>query len=290
MAITSTSNLGTYPHENVEALKNYKYEEHEQSVIELSKDPDVKLCGVVGRGADEPLPDKPGWKYISIDLIYAEGNPKPGRIHLKRDFTQLDQVAKLKGVFDELLVDQSTCKCFNTDFVSVFTTTLKPKESSRLIFEETPYLFHYDETIERPINRFGSLILPQSYMLQDTLKDNEYYSEYEATHTENERNADFRNVREKLAELDPAYKKWPDHRIKGNVRAEIIGKIREEKRNPPLMRTAQEQAISEIKSLAETLFQKVEHIKDALYPCPTKYSVGHDNFFICTGVIVRNTL
>lgn len=283
MAITSTaSNLIPFTHENFEALKNYKYEENEQLVIELSKDPNVKLCGFIGRSADEPLPDKPGWRYISIDLIYAENAPIPGRIHLRRDFTKPDQVVNLKSIFDELVVDQSTCKCFQGDFISVFTTTLKPKNSSRLIFEETPHHYNYMD-IDYPINQFGVLLLPQSYA-KDTFKDNKYYSEYEAAHSETERNADFQNIRETLAEFNPAYRNWTDNRIKGNVRAEIVRRIRQEKKDPTLRQLAQEQAFAEITDLAGKLFQKVEHFKNAPYPYPTKYSTGHDNFFICTGV------
>lgn len=165
--------------------------------IESLSSTDQKVCLFIGRHANEPLPNEENAVWVSGDICLAyEPYSLKDRLHLCLDFTDINELAKLQGLFDKIVIDQSTCKFLSIEggFISHFARLLKPSDESCLIFESTPYMGGCGpgEWVHEAlfINNYSSLLMPMKVMKTDMKRDKEIYQEYLENTTEEQREID----------------------------------------------------------------------------------------------------
>jgi hypothetical protein len=269
-----------------ELRATYDLEGTIQTIKNLSQG-DKKICLFIGRVGDEPLPEEEGVIWVSGDIGFAtRPYSLKERIHIVHDFTDEEGLSRLHGLFDKIVVDQSTCKDLGDDFISCFARLLKPTSQSVLIFEKTPYLAGFSSTVEQPENHYANLTMPCSYLITDQENDDKYFKEYEKTNDLSQKGNDFRAFRQQLIDS----KSWEaeladeDQDLTNAFRMYIIQKLRAEHNHPSLRNKAFEWATQNTKEHTEQIFQKVEYIEGRPYPYPTNYSTDKDAFFVATGI------
>ncbi len=108
-----------------------------------------RVCLFIGRTPTEPLPSDLGEAekdevWVSADLlpVPTESGRRietpSDRLHLWLDFNQQEGLNLVKGLFQKVVVDISTTKVFNSDFVKRFSVLLQPPQpqlQSQIIFE-----------------------------------------------------------------------------------------------------------------------------------------------------------
>ncbi len=108
-----------------------------------------RVCLFIGRTPNEPLPSNSGEAkenevWVSADLLLL--SPEQGRrietpsdrLHLWLDFNQQEGLNLVKGLFQKVVIDISTTKAFDSDFVKRFSVLLQPSQpqlQSQIIFE-----------------------------------------------------------------------------------------------------------------------------------------------------------
>jgi hypothetical protein len=285
--ISKNFNFSSYQNSNnlEEMEANYSLDETAQKIEKLSQSDD-RVCLFIGRTGNEPLPREENAIWISGDIQFAtEPYSLEERIHIWHDFTDEKGLSKFQGLFDKIVIDQSTCKALGNDFISRFARLLKPSSQSVLIFEKTPYTSCYHETIEQPKNIYSSLLVPISYLTTDQENDQKHLEEYEKNNDQSQRDDDFIAFKQQLFEVHPSWVGlFTDEDLESQFCEYIIQRLRSEHNDPTLCDKLEEWAIQDTKEHTEQIFQKVEFFEDRPYPYPTNYSKERNSFFIATGI------
>lgn len=237
-----------------------------------------KICLFIGRTADEPLPLEENCTWVSGDK-YLSKQPcsLEDRIHLLCDFTDELQLEKFHTLFDKIVIDQSTCKFLDGDFISRFVKLLKKNEDSQLIFERTPYIGGYPPQATECINRYSCVEIPCSFAMRDMDRDKEIFTEYQEQADQQTKDTDqhgFQNQRANGSRI-----------IYPTLQGYIAAKIRKEKGEPTLQEQAYKNAREDTERHTATLFKDVKVYEKATFPYPTNYSTpGNNSFVVATGV------
>lgn len=253
---------------------NYSLSEMIERVNTASQN-NQKICLFIGRKAHEPLPAEEGCLWISGDVGLSEKIcDLSHRIHLQLDFTDEKQLKILSYLFDKIVIDQSTCKYMNGDFISRFNKLLKPNNASQLIFERTPYMGGAKH-IPDFVNKFSDLEYPINYSLKDGKRSEEIYTQYKQHTSLEVQEADKQTFEQLKAEKATSFK---------NFNAYIVEKIREETGETPLVQQGFIAAQEDTDRHTHTFFENVVVFNKSTFPYPTNYSrPGQDRFVIATG-------
>lgn len=122
-----------------------------QRVIHSIKDLSLrgnKIGLFIGRTLKEELPVEENVVWISFDKI-VEGDLS-SRLHIVGNINQIDK--KLEGLFDKVVVDQSTWKFFDEDPIPYLKGLLKINSTSELIFENAFQVVSFRDDL--PENEF----------------------------------------------------------------------------------------------------------------------------------------
>lgn len=261
----------------------YDFEENVSKIKKLSM-LDQKICLFIGRCADERLPIEKGCFWVSGDLHLAEKSFSSDRIHLRCDFTKPEQLIKLNGLFDKIVIDQSTCKFMEGDFISRFALLLKESSSSQLIFEVTPYMYNPGLETKEFENYFSHAIFSLNYLSKDFDEDKSLYLEYQANVSSEEKQFDLKAFKEEEGVQSNSWKCEPEN-IEAQFRNYIIKKIRLQTNNPTQMDQLRSRLIDSTQNHVGLIFQQVERIEHSTFPYETNYSQpGKDRFFVATGI------
>lgn len=126
------------------------------------------ICVFPGRTPYEKLPsdnneakENEVWIALDISIISSEGRNElietPGidqRIFLWIDYNQQEGLELIKGLFDKVVIDQSTTKAFSNDFAKRSAVLLR-NSKSELIFE-MPFLTSYGTDISVTETKFDT--------------------------------------------------------------------------------------------------------------------------------------
>jgi hypothetical protein len=271
------------PYENLDPTfklkwlqENYCLNDMVKKIVSASQN-NQKICLFIGRMASEPLPSEENCTWISGDIELADQPfSLEDRIHLQIDFNDETKLEKIHNLFDKIVIDQSTCKCMDGDFISRFTKLLKKSDTCQLIFERIPCTIGFDHESTEWSNHYNTVKIPLSYMMKDKARDKEIFTSYKEQADEQTKDVDqieFRNQPYVNGERFSTFETY------------IVAKIRNEKNEPSLKQQALINAQLDNKRHTATLFQNVEVHENSTFPYPTNYSrPGKDTFFVATGL------
>jgi hypothetical protein len=256
----------------------------------------------IGRMACEKLPEDEGMTWVSGDLMFAEQPFSRNRLHIHMDFSKEEMCKKLEGLFDLVVIDQSTVKGIRGDFIARFTRFLKPGAESKFIFEACPYICAYSNKIEKPMNNFGSLSLPSSvmsaerefkdrlfdkYLEKHSFRPNDLkekgYAAYQAflkeaaNHLKETGHKDYEAF---VKEVSEDYVKDMGERWLPAFQSYIIEKLKKEGGMTSPQQQACIDAREDTYEHIKNYFHNVEFFKDTDYPYPTNFN--NREFYIAT--------
>jgi hypothetical protein len=150
-----------------------------------------KLCLFVGRAANEPTPkttDQEEW--ISLDLTgLADGYISNGqkfprepynRLHLQMSFNDTEQMRRIQGLFDQVVLDFSTLKFFDKNPWKTLSGLLNESQEATLITEAESGLVDIigDPSQDRTLD--GRIAVPMNEILSASMndKDEEVIADY----------------------------------------------------------------------------------------------------------------
>src|SRR5580698_7625555 len=123
----STSQISYIPRQTPE---NYTLEEVAQKIEKLTN-AYKKTCLFIGRQTHEPLPSEDNTVWISGDREFGRPPFSPDRLHICTDFTVAENLQRFHGLFNKIVIDESTTKCLGGDFIGRFVLLLKPLPDSQ---------------------------------------------------------------------------------------------------------------------------------------------------------------
>lgn len=152
--------------EHLNSTESYSLEQAIIKIRNFAKE-EKKLCLFLGRSDEEVVPQEDDAVWISLD-ISVSAKPSPNRLHLQMDFNDSTEMAKIKGLFDKVIVDQSTFKFIRDKPWKRLSELLKPSIESLLITEAHPgsicYFDHNNpkqaELANKSSYEDGGVILP----------------------------------------------------------------------------------------------------------------------------------
>src|ERR1700722_9389228 len=115
------------------SLEHYVPEEQAEKIKAIRK-LGIKVCLFICRTENESLPVEAGKYWVSGDRV-VKGSFPPGRIHLWADFTNEEHLKIYYGLFEIVVIDQSSAKLLGTDFISRCVKLLYPSQDATFIFE-----------------------------------------------------------------------------------------------------------------------------------------------------------
>lgn len=234
-----------------------------------------QVCIFIGRTPYEKLPsdykdtneakENEVWIGLDICFISPEGcqelKNSPGideRMYLWFDCNQQEGLHLIKGLFDKVVVDNSTAKGFDNDFVKRFSVFLR-NSKSELIF---PNPLNTGMPIYPPVEQFEFhtqsylLIVPQDqYFERDKIMVSECYRNYTLNNTKEKIQSDKNTFAEEtyIQEGDESFEEYFQQSIAQRYEQTADDWV-------------QQIGISKIKSHLEGLYHSVEHHAKKKYP------------------------
>jgi hypothetical protein len=243
----------------------------------------------IGRCIDEELPMEEGVLWVSMDIqkVKDPNNTfiRLDRIHLVMDCNENSQLSVVANLFTKVIVDQSTWKFFDTGIIERLTALLVKSPKSTLVFESVFQFFSPIPDLQCWRFNHISLEFPLS-------EQEEYCGAVEKSYC---------GFIEQIGGIEPlqstpVYKEicrevsssYPDcfssfsdedllmfFKDKFPTKMGILSPITKYK----------ELARQQTKEHLETLFSKVELVRDSTFPYPTRYSQKNsDTFFYASGL------
>lgn len=264
----------------------YNLDEAINRVIELSKTlvgTDKKLCLFVGRSDVEPLPQEEKSVWVSLDDQLENDPPQGERLHLKIDFNQdLQAMAKIKGVFDKIVMDQGVLKFFKP-VNPLFTPwtrlggLLKRSPNSELITESENGLSY-----NVPFNKQHVVQGQINYPLVETMiKQNKWFESYQQGLTEakqQQKQAEF------LSGMSPEkkdlYTKMTKEQQAQQYKEAILEKYCT---HIPGRKHYYDMAMKTLTKCLSYFFSHVELVQKKPYVYPTNYCEGKSDYWILRG-------
>jgi hypothetical protein len=242
------------------------------------------ICLFVGRTPLEKLPshyneakENEVWISGDIALVSSEGfielenSELNQRIHLWFDFNHQEGLDLIQGLFDKIVIDCSTPKFLNEDFIQRFGVLLHSSESE-MIF---PNPCKTQMNVQQDPSKGEFSFDPNSYTIETGLLSfgkknkeltNEYYEQYKKTKTEEEIQADkkkYQATPRSVAESDP------------NFESKFKTYIATREGKDGLTWMAKE-AKERLKTHLENIYTSVEEHQNTNYPFTTHYTSNED--------------
>ena len=158
-----------------------------------------KACLFIGRTSSEALPpndQKEEW--VSADMYRVNSGKEgiPGRIHLWIDCNQQDAIESLRGLFDKIVIDQSTTKFLNDDFAKRFSVMLRSPEST-LIFETPTDQYGTYDVSKRTFSKQSYVVsIPNNDIFEELERQHNYLSEYYQSTSADQQDQDWKEFME----------------------------------------------------------------------------------------------
>lgn len=258
--------------------QDYNPEKVAEKIKQIRKEkPELKICLFLCRRENEPLPSEEGKIWMSGDNE-TNGKIPPNRIHLWVDFTNEKHLEFYHGLFDEIVIDQSSVKFMGTDFISRFVKLFYPSNEVKFIFENC--INQSYEEVDKPIVAHSGIIFPKEYIeevyqiqnkwFKETYpKDSSSYAKEYQIFCKNTQNIFAgRNLDEK--ELHKQFKGY------------IIQEKFPQEKDPTYVLF--QEASEKRKKHLEEFFQSVKLIEKQPYPYETRYQSDNDPYFIAQGL------
>lgn len=265
---------------NLESIKATNNQNTIKRIQKCSQD-GARICLFVGRTPQESLPVEKDVIWVSLDngLRNAE-ELSPDKFHLIVDCNDADQMACIQHLFTKVIVDQSTWKFFKPGIIERLSTLLIPSPESTLVFESAfQFVLPKEEISEW---EFDHILL--SYPTSDDVKN------------ESEKNQFLQQFIEKIGGIEKLAENSLYLDFKQQLDEETLAISDENDLIGDFFQSLLKQsgitdpadkyiplAREKTQSYLATLFEKVELKQDTPYPYPTRYSSGHDTFFVATG-------
>jgi hypothetical protein len=303
MSIIAINN-GFPSYQNASSLEemqaSYSLKETIQKIKELSQSGE-KVCLFIGRTISESLPKEEGVIWISGDREFVQTtysadsssiNSLKEKIHICCDFTDEKSMGEFRGLFNKIVIDRSTCKFMDGDFISRFARLLKPYSESNMIFEKTPYTTVYSTEVKEPQNRYSYLMIPDDFLYRE-IEENDYIIQrYNRITGSSQKASDFIKFKEeqvvlyKLNNIHDLADLFSQEDLEDSFNYFIANKLRSSYGFNPSCSESLEVCVQETKKHMEKIFQKVELIENSSYPYSTNYSHEEkkEAFFIATGL------
>lgn len=192
--------------ERFKLLKNYSKKDYKLSEtinkIKHIQAQGMSICLFIGRTPYERLPpdyneakESEFWLSGDIFLIPCEKHEVLKEVptidnHLWFDFNQQEGLDLIKGLFDKIVIDQSTVKCLENDFAKRFASLLRNSESE-MIFENYFMMTLSNLQEDFKFNPSNLLFTVSTSLLEKMMTAK--YSEYEKTHSKEEIEQDKKN-------------------------------------------------------------------------------------------------
>lgn len=119
---------------------NINYEEHNERVIKEIEGLAAKgrLLGCfVCRLIDQSLPQDKERTWVSLDIAEFTTVPQDGRLHLKFDVQNRNQMQRLQGLFDRVVLDWTSILCCIKPYKDL-GLLLRDNEEAQLVIEAIP--------------------------------------------------------------------------------------------------------------------------------------------------------
>lgn len=222
----------------------------------------AKVCLFAGRTETENLPEEPGTIWVSLDE-QMNSMPLNGRIHLWMNLNNDDQMARIRDLFDKVVLDQSVLKFIGNPWARL-GALLKPGLDSVLITEADT-----------------GQITNQELMRQEHEQGEAYFNNYTAVRTPEQLEVEYKEfIAQMPAEDREFYLDWGGEKeLKTAFRNHIIqaGNL------PDLMGQYIENRKLENLERNTLLFNEAQLVRDTNYPYPTRWCDGHSDFFVLKG-------
>lgn len=256
---------------------SYQFGEAVKKIDDLRKE-GKKICLFIGRNASEKLPSDcnesdPNEVWISAD-IQMRNLLSPNRIHLWIDCNQQEAIETLQGLFNKIVIDQSTTKALYNDFAKRFSILFSSQDSS-LLFEAFHGMYLMGSQFAFDPNRY-EITIPLREISMATRRERELFENW-GKKSEEEKTKD-------LTEFfsEQSVPKTQSHPLFKQEFTKFLTK----KAGIPHHSMIKTQFIMEggllFKSYLETRFHHVEYHSNEPFPYSTNYRnlQGKDSFFI----------
>jgi hypothetical protein len=257
--------------------------QHNKEVLEkinsnLSKD---KISLFIGRDATEELPKEEGVIWVSMDI---KENSKPieaNRLHLIMDCNDKKQLAVIKEIFSDIVVDQSTWKFFDKGIIDRLTSLLKFDKTSRLIFESKFQFVAYENLDKWKFNHIA-LTIPENELLKYYEAKNKAYDNFVIAKGGLE---NLKSSMEYHEFLKISREKYGERFTTDLSNEELLGEFKQwytsDIPNPSksFIPLARQKTLEHLNKL----FERVELNLESPFPYKTRYSNGNDDYFQAIG-------
>jgi hypothetical protein len=175
-SIGSQGSADLYAHENkgeeenkkISLLKKSAQNEDVIARLHAARERGLKIGIFAGRREEQSVPQEEGWIWCSLDRQRSQSED-PERMHLDMNFNNPEDMQKIQGLFDKVLLDISTVKFMRKPWMTLQKLLVKEPHAT-VIVESGP-------SKEEPLDILDAVYIPENgaihYPMQDIIDNNE---------------------------------------------------------------------------------------------------------------------
>lgn len=262
-------------------LKGLQQEYNPETIVKSIREMrllDKKICLFMCKRENEELPKEEGCLWVSGD-IEVSGIISATRLHIWANFNVEQQLEKFYGLFDKIVIDQSSVKFLGNNFASRFIKLLHPSPDAEFIFENTFNTSYIN--IEEPCTTEDSVTFPLNFLNKDRVIQDEWFekmypqesSQYKELFETYYLNIEQFAIRQKWTK-ETIYLNFKNWTIQSKFPAEKSSS------NPFF-----EEACLKRQQLLQQYFTSVILVKNKPYPYYTAVRTANDCYFVAKGLL-----
>lgn len=128
-----------------------------------------KLGIFVGRNDDQSIPNEEGWTWCSLDRAPTQNGLAENRLHLRMSFNDEDEMKKIQGIFDKVVLDRSVIKFMDDPWITL-KNLLVLKPHAELVTESWAGVAGVENEGKYIPEKAIMMIPMEDFLLHDLLK------------------------------------------------------------------------------------------------------------------------